>query len=542
MQRGQSLPASLGQVLSVRPLLPFAFPGLTPSFFPVSVGTTPGSPVSPLLFVIYVSPLHIPVPRGLVLSYLDDFSVTTSSPSCRCKSRALRSIFGHLRAIAHTSRVDFSVPKTDLIHWLTPVQRDPCSASRPPPVALDGQLFHPFPKLRWLGYWFVPNLASSAHFSRHLALSQAAFAAVRRLSAYGLGVCPHLGHRLAFSVLFPILGYGADLFVPSKGLLSKMEVNWRKVQHWVKNYFVATPIPILSAEASLPPLAVLLPHKRGMATFRLGWSPRQINPASARLCRAFPSLLIFRAPDSHRSVCTRLDPNIMPLNWKTPRPSPPTRTHLPVDAMAHLTLSLIRGRSFAPLINSSVVLDLAPLRPDNVMKATYSSLKASARLLILDSWPLDHPPPPYYCFHLSLTPHPFMGPGKFIAGRIHQMRAQKSDLAAHPYWSSPEALRFCPFCGEEQETFSHAVPRCPAKAAARSCQLQGFTSVSPDAPIWSTVSLHSSLSAYVKATTTNHGPDMFPSLPPSPASMVFLSAPASPLPVGLLFSSPPRPV
>ena len=409
-------------------------------------------------------------------------------------------------------------------------------------MALHGQLFHPSPKLRWLGYWFVPNLASSAHFSRRLPLSQAAFAAVRRLSSDGSGVSPHLCHLLAFSLLFPILSYGADLFVPSKGLLSKMEVHWRQVQRWVSNCFLATPIQILSAEACLPPLSILLPHKRRVAALRLVCSPPQINPASARFCRSFPSLLKFRAPDSHRSLCTRLDPYLMPLNWKTPRPSPLTWTHLPVDAMAYLTLPLLGGLSFAPLINSSLLPDLPDLPPDNVLKAAYSSLKGKAHLLMLEAWCLEQPPPPYYSFYLALAPHPFMGLGKFIAGRIHQMRAQKSYLAAHHSWSSPGASRLSPLCGEEQETFSHAILRCAAKAAARSRHLQGLTSVSPDAPLWSSVSLLSSLAAYIRATATNCPPDMFPSLPPSPASMVFPSPPSSPPPVGLLCSSPPRPV
>jgi len=109
-----------------------------PVSFPLSVGTPQDSPVSPLLFVIYVSPLHIPVPKGLVLSYVDDFSVTISSPSYRSNSRALQHIFGCLRAIVHTRCIDFSVSKTELIHWRTPVQTDPSTASWPPPVALDG--------------------------------------------------------------------------------------------------------------------------------------------------------------------------------------------------------------------------------------------------------------------------------------------------------------------------------------------------------------------------------------------------------------------
>jgi len=375
-----------------------------------------------------------------------------------------------------------------------------------------------------------------------LALSRAAFTAVRRPASYGSGVSPHLCHRLASSLHFPILTYGADLFVPSKGLLSKMEVHWRQVQRWVSNCFLATPTPILSTEACLPPLSVLLPHKRRMAALHLVCSPPKINPASTRQCRALPSLLKFCAPDSHRFLCAGLDPNVMPLNRKTSRPSPQTRTHLPLEAMAHLTIPLLGNLTFAPLINSSLLPDLAPLSPDNVMKAAYSSLKEKASLLMLEAGRLEHPPPLYYSFQLSLAAHPFVGLMKFMSGRIHLMRAQKSYLAAHPSWSSPDASHLCPLCGEEHETFSHAVLRSPAKAAARSGHVQGLPSVGPDAPLWSSVSLLSSLAPYIRATATNYLPDMFPSLPPSPGSMVFPSPPTSPLPGGLLSSSPPRPV
>src|SRR5207237_6694532 len=50
------------------------FQGATNIFPPVSVGTPHGSPISPLLFVIYVSSLHLCIPKGIMFSYIDDFT------------------------------------------------------------------------------------------------------------------------------------------------------------------------------------------------------------------------------------------------------------------------------------------------------------------------------------------------------------------------------------------------------------------------------------------------------------------------------------
>ena len=86
------------------------FQGSPRVFSLVSLCTPQGSPISPLLFVIYVSPLHISLPHGLVLQYVDDFALTTFSLSYRTNLRSLQAAFGTTGAIAHARKIHFSVP------------------------------------------------------------------------------------------------------------------------------------------------------------------------------------------------------------------------------------------------------------------------------------------------------------------------------------------------------------------------------------------------------------------------------------------------
>ena len=184
-----------------------------------------------------------------------------------------------------------------------------------------------------------------------------------------------------------------------------------------------------------------------------------------------------------------------------------------------------------------------PIFPDDAtMSAAYRALQRKARSLMLEHWRSFSPVPAYYTFPLPLSPHPFMGLGKFMAGCIHQMRAQKSYLAAHPSWFDLSPSKLCPLCGDEQETFSHAILRFPAKTPARLRHLQGVASVAPDSPLWSSPPLLLALASYIRATGTNFPPDMSPGSPPSSASMVFPSSPPARPPLGLRASSPPRPV
>jgi len=91
---------------------------------PVNVGAPQGAPISPLIFLLYVVALHFRIPRGLMISYVDDFALRVASLSYRGNICRLQELFDRLEKMASRLGVSFSVTTTELIHWRTPSQRN----------------------------------------------------------------------------------------------------------------------------------------------------------------------------------------------------------------------------------------------------------------------------------------------------------------------------------------------------------------------------------------------------------------------------------
>ena len=142
--------------------------------------------------------------------------------------------------------------------------------------------------VRWLGYCLSPALNTSHHFNHRLALANASFSFVKRLSSPGEGAHPFLAHRVAMGLFLPILTYRADLLVPNHRTTLSMNSFWHRVCRWVTNSFYSTPTSILTREACLPPIDVYCRHRRRLAAPRIACAPPTHNPAAARLPASSP--------------------------------------------------------------------------------------------------------------------------------------------------------------------------------------------------------------------------------------------------------------
>ena len=147
----------------------------------------------------------------------------------------------------------------------------------------------------------------------------------------------------------------------------------------------------------------------------------------------------------------------------------------------------------------------------------FKALKFRSRTLMMEQWKSLHPTPEYYAYPCRRDPHPFMGLDKFIAGRLHQMGAHKSYLAAHPSWWSEDPDTSCPRCRSGEETFEHAILHSLARFRLMDRYLEPTLAIHADSPLWDNKEHLQALSQYLSATRTGFPPEMAPSPLPSPA-------------------------
>ena len=467
-----------------------------------------GSPITPLLFLIYVSSLHLEIPSSLIISYVDDFAVTVASPSYRTNGRLLQKSFSALKRTASPINISFSIPKTELIHWRTTRSNEPpCSL----PVQLEGQLFYPQSHLKWLGFICTPAFDPRSHFSRRYTLANAALATIRRLSPPGMGLLPYLCLSLARSLLAPILLYGSAVWYPPRSIMAPMSVLWHRVCRWITNCFSSTKITCLHREACLPRLLGLVHHQRRLAGLRIICSSLEISPATACLPKSFPTFSPHRADLRARGKVTSQPYRFFNLDWRSApdKTKNPRYRHNAITALANMALHLVHDASTLPPISLQLT-DYLPPVPWVI--PSYAHLKLRAKQLLLSDWSAT-PAPAYYPFPPSMRPHPFMGLERFVAGRIHQMRSGKSYLSAPPSWDNPDGDRSCPVCSEAPQSFKHAILSGPSSARHRFRLLQWVSDLAPEAPIWSDQQLLVALAQFIRTTATGFSPGMPPLAP-----------------------------
>ena len=106
------------------------FDGNIEQFSTVDTGIPQGSPISPILFLIYIRDLF-PSLATRVLSYIDDIALVASSISLKKNIKTLQREATKLFEQGSNSAIEFDLAKTELLHFTTSKEAETASLLLP---------------------------------------------------------------------------------------------------------------------------------------------------------------------------------------------------------------------------------------------------------------------------------------------------------------------------------------------------------------------------------------------------------------------------
>ena len=110
---------------------------------PIEIGVLQRSPISPILCLIYIRDVW--QNKAFQLSYMDDFSIATSSTSAKKNCKTLKSVAESLIDKATEKGVQFEPGKTELIHFHSHRQEETEG------LTINGHDIKPKSLIQWLG-------------------------------------------------------------------------------------------------------------------------------------------------------------------------------------------------------------------------------------------------------------------------------------------------------------------------------------------------------------------------------------------------------
>lgn len=251
-----SLLSWVSSFLSKRQLR-LSFDGDTEDFTTIQTGIPQGSPISPILFLIYIREMFTSK-AVMFLSYIDDISLTVSSTSFKKNIQILEREVKILEDLGKRNAVEFDTAKTELIHFANTKESRNCILNLP-----GGASVEPSQSVKWLGVWFDSKLSFKLHVKLRVSQAKAAFQRMARLTNAEKGLSPLAMRQLYIACVTSISDYASQVWWKGqKNFLEMLQGLQNMALRKILGCFRTSPVRPMEVEACLCPPDVRLNHSR----------------------------------------------------------------------------------------------------------------------------------------------------------------------------------------------------------------------------------------------------------------------------------------
>ncbi|KAJ3455531.1 hypothetical protein MRS44_017013 [Fusarium solani] len=264
---------------------------LTP-FTPLQCGLPQGSPVSPILFLLYTEPIYrLGNPQGR-FGYADDTAILSIGDTVDESTAMASSAIAEMVRWGAENGVSFDPKKTEAMHFSR-------SKLRTAPAVRHGDVKkHPESALRWLGIWLDSRLSFRIHVEKWAAKAQAVAYHLRGLTNTIHGPLPSAVRGAVRACVEPVLLHGSEAWYPGRTrprwtqptkdlpssnqhLIQRMTKAMNQAMRAILPVWKTTPITILHRESGIPPVDQLLEARRLRFSARLK-SLDEAHPLASR--------------------------------------------------------------------------------------------------------------------------------------------------------------------------------------------------------------------------------------------------------------------
>lgn len=237
----------------------------------IQAGLPQGSPVSPILFIIYISKLLKELeerfPSTTIPSFADDICVLVAGSSVEEVSVALGEIGDSALNLGKEHKIEFEMKKTEAV--LLSRRRDTQRKAKDFPINLAGRSV-PFNKeaTRWLGFWLDYKLDFSKHFNKKIVQAKQALHQTRSL-VKRKGLAIGLAKRVQIAAVTSIALYGAEIWWRGQKTREReLQTLFNSQARAALGLFKSTPLRFLQEESGIPKAEELLNYRQNLFTLR----------------------------------------------------------------------------------------------------------------------------------------------------------------------------------------------------------------------------------------------------------------------------------